>query len=545
MKRFLFPFLISVVGIIVWYPILKVFYLQDEWQGLGHIFIEGVSHPFAGANFFQLIFGEDRSLARLLGLFLFGRFPLNALPVAIFSLTFHLLNSCLVFFLANKIFKKGILSFIAAAAFMISSVSANAVYWFSTSVGTLPATTLIIIAIFNYFEYLKDGFVKRLYLVFGLLFVSLFFKEIATFLFIFLPIFSLLFKRGKVGVFVKKYWIFIIFFILLVGFRILQLKSMQGPNALFITGSSSNFSTTLLTRAILYPLTSFSLEFFPAPVLVNFARGVTSNYYPFIDVGQFDLISQTAVLDLVAAILSLIMFFVFNFFVNRERSALRVRIVFWFLFIIFSFLPYIIISKTFSYLESRYYYLSLVGASIIFSWFVSKMFESKRILFKILGISIISLYFFGQIKYLRADLGSVVKVSAERVNFIKQIDLYIKPTQNPKNIFYISSDSDYYIVGNKIPFQQGTGYTLMILSWGKLPLPGKFLTDPFLWDIGSQGYKEDNGVGFGYFSDEGELRMAIKNHNLSRSSLKAFFYDSKKEVLVDVTNQVSNEVFKK
>lgn len=545
MKKFLFPLLVFLVGLVVWSPIFKIFYLQDEWQGLGHIFVEGVRHPIAGASFIQLIFGENRSLARLLGLFLFGQFPLNALPVAIFSLVFHLLNSCLVFFLAGKFFKKRFLSLIAAFAFLVSSVSANAVYWFSTSVGTLPATTLILIAIFYYFKYLEKESTRKRYLVFGLLFVSLFFKEIGTFLFIFLPIFSLLSKREKIGVFIKKYWVFILFFVLIVGFRVFQLKSIQGPNALFITGSSQNFSLTLLIRAILYPLTSFSLEFFPAPVLLNLARNVTSNYYPFISVGQFELVSQTVVLDLIAVGLTFIISLAFVFAIRNDDKTIRQRISFWFFFIIFSFLPYVVISKTYSYLESRYYYLSMVGASILIAWFFGKLFSSRKMVLKILAMLAVALYLFIHLKYLRTDLNSEVKISAERTHFIREIGSYIKVSSNPRNIFYITSDSDYYVVGNKVPFQQGTGYTLMILAHGKIDEPNSFLTDHFLWDIGSQGYKDENGIGFGYFYDKAELAKAIRTNKISSDSLKAFFYDSKKEKLIDITDEIVGDIFKR
>src|SRR3990167_7526820 len=144
-------------GLIIWFPIFKIFYLQEEWLGLGHILVEGASHSFAGVNIIQLILGENRSLARVLGLVFFGHFRFNTPPVAIFSFALHVVNSYLVLLFARKIAKNVWVALLAGLTFLVSSVAANTVYWFSTSVGTLPATSLILLATFTYLEFLDKA----------------------------------------------------------------------------------------------------------------------------------------------------------------------------------------------------------------------------------------------------------------------------------------------------------------------------------------------------------------------------------------------------
>ena len=166
MKRNIFLFIGFLVGLslIVYWPIFGMFFLQDEWLSLGHILVEGIRHPFAGVNFIQFVFGEDRSLARILGMIFFGYFRLNTFPVAVFSLFLHTVNSYLVFLLAKKLIKNTPTSFLAGIIFLVSSVASNTVLWFGTSIGTIPATTLILSACFTYFNFMEKGKSKFLFL---------------------------------------------------------------------------------------------------------------------------------------------------------------------------------------------------------------------------------------------------------------------------------------------------------------------------------------------------------------------------------------------
>src|SRR3989344_5949416 len=70
-----------------------------------------------------------------------------------------------------------------------------------------------------------------------------------------------------------------------------------------------------------------------------------------------------------------------------------------------------------------------------------------------------------------------------------------------------------------LPFQQGSGYTLMVLYYNSGKIPKSFLKDGFLFEIGSQGYKESDNMGFGFFTDKKELEKAVTNYNLPPSSI--------------------------
>jgi len=254
---------------------------------------------------------------------------------------------------------------------------------------------------------------------------------------------------------------------------------------------------------------------------------------------QFILVAQTVVLDLLALGLTFIIFILIYFLTMRSVKAERKQIGFFVGFMLFSFLPYIVIGKSYAYLESRYFYLSTFTAAIIIAWFTKKIFEKVeapfiKLLFFLLLVCFLGVHF----KYLKNNIAGEILISQERKSFLSQLSEYVPNLSQNKNVFYITSDQNYYVEGNKIPFQQGSGYTLM--SWFYSPdrIPQNFLNEGYLYDIGAQGYREESGRGFGYFFNTDSLITAVKDSNFDKKSIYAFNYDSKKQVLLDITEEI-------
>ena len=89
----------------------------------------------------------------------------------------------------------------------------------------------------------------------------------------------------------------------------------------------------------------------------------------------------------------------------------------------------------------------------------------------------------------------MVVESQTRIKFLNQMSLLLPKLESNKNIFYITGDTDYYIVGNKVPFQQGMGYTLMVWYYHTGKIPKDLINENFLWELNSQGYKEIDNKG--------------------------------------------------
>lgn len=513
----------------VFFPLTKTFYQQDEWLGYGSYLARGIEFIFFNTkSIFGFILGEGRVLSALLYYFSFKFFPFNVVPIALFSIIFHILNTILVFVLIKKIFKKTLPAFLGSLFFAFNSVSQGAVTWPATIVGTLPSTTLIILSVFTFIVFLEKKIGKWLVLTFLLLYISLFFKETSIFLFLYLPIVSLLFERVNLKKFLSTYWPFIGFFLVDTFFRVSELRTANLQQTLFLEGSSPSYWQTLLTRAVLYPLTSFSLTFVPSEPFLCFARSLTKIYYPFIMPQQFILFAQTAVLDLLSICLTFLILTITSIFLkfsNRQENK-YIKFIIGFLF--FSFLPYILISKNYAYLESRYYYLPSFAGGIILAWLIIKIMEiinkTKIHYLKPLIVIIFILFLFSHLKYLENSISNEVAIAKERISFLIQLNQFTPSLKSDRNIFYIDSDVDFYISGNKTPFQQGMGYTLMTIYYKDGKIPQDFLKEGYLYEIGSQGYKEEGNYGFGYFTDNNQLEKTVRKYKLSKENVVSFYY---------------------
>ena len=532
--------ILIVVIVAVYFPIRNTFYQQDEWLGYGLYLAKGYETIWQSTGgFLGIIFGQGRILTNLLYFLFYKYFPLNVFPIAIFAITLHIANTLIVFFLAKKLFKNTLPAFLGSLFFAVSSVSQSAITWPAASINTLPSTTLILISLIFYFRYLENFREKWMILSFVFVYLSLFFKETGVFLFFLLPLFSLIYKKQSLGAFIKRYWYYLGPAFLIVIYRIWGFKSESGEVALFLTGSSHAYWQTLLTRAVLYPLTSFSLTFVPSEPFLWFARSLSKIYYPFIMPQQFILIAQTVVLDLLALSLTFIILILIFFLMRCSVRTERKHIGFFVGFMLFSFLPYIVIGKSYAYLESRYFYLPTFAAAIIIAWFAKKIFEKVKAPFLKLLFFLLLVYFLGvHFKYLENNISGEILISQERKSFLSQLSRYIPNLSQDKNVFFIKSDQSYYVDGNRIPFQQGTGYTLM--SWFYSPdrIPQNFLEKGYLYDIGAQGYREEDGMGFGYFFDIPSLMVAAKDNKFDKKSIYAFNYDSKKQALSDITGEI-------
>jgi len=111
--------LLVFVIIIVYWGIAKTFYQQDEWLGYGLYLAKGYETIWQSTGgFWGIIFGQGRILTNLLYFLFYKYFPLNVLPIAVFAITFHIVNTLIVFFLAKKLFKKTLPAFLGSLFFL-------------------------------------------------------------------------------------------------------------------------------------------------------------------------------------------------------------------------------------------------------------------------------------------------------------------------------------------------------------------------------------------------------------------------------------------
>lgn len=550
MKNFIAaPYIILFVVIFgLFWQLARTFYQQDEWLALGNIFTYGRDYLFLSSpNLLHILLGEGRLASRAVVYFLLGGFPFNIAPLALFAVIFHMINALLVYHLANKFFKTFWYSLFAASFFAVNSVAHQAVTWPAAAVGTLPATTLILLSFFAYFkaiggyDFARTALLGRRWIVVtaSLIYISVHFKEIGIFLFVFLPLAAFLFKKYSFYSFIRTFWMFILPFLLIVVYRVIELRLRTTPSNLYITGLDENFFSTILMRMVFYPLTSFSLMFVSGDQFLSFARAVLRQIYPFFSSSPNNiLIAQTVILDMLAIILTFLLLWFIYFLVRKEKSKDKRVVVFWLTFSFLAFLPYVVLAKDFSYLESRYYYLPMVGASFLLAWVLKRLREtlSVKIFFGLIA-PVAVLYLVLHAGVVRSAISEQIVLSNLRKNLMAQLKILVPTPKAKRNVFYISNDQNYWVDGNKIPFQQGTGYTLMVLYNNSGEIPKELLREEFLFEIGSQGYKEVGELGFGYFWDKEELDKAVRLYNLPPKSIIGLKYDSQTKKLIPTRDE--------
>ncbi|MBI2268228.1 MAG: glycosyltransferase family 39 protein [Candidatus Blackburnbacteria bacterium] len=529
----LLPFLsLAVVVVFVFKDLPQTFYQQDEWNGLGLALAEGSRSILNGVQSVISIFlGKGRLISNgIFYLFLYG-FPFQNSQMAIFAIFLHLIATSLVYFLVNRFLKNSTISFLGALFFAVNSVSHGAVTWPFVATSAVGSSIFVLLATLFFFRYIDTTKTKWLFLAGLLLYLSLWFKETGLYMFIFLPFATLIFKKYEPLIFLKKFWLFLLPFLLIVGYRVLELRLRITGSNLYITGNNDNFFLTLIIRAILYPLTSFSLMFVPGNHFIEFAREVVHDNYPFFaGAPNFVLIAQSAILDILAVVLTGFIIFVIFLFLRKEKSENINIVIFWLAFSLFSFIPYIVLAKDFSYLESRYYYVSVAGGSFLLAWLLQRLRQIiGKVGFLVFVAPLYVFFLWWHVNTVRAAISEQVVLSNIRNNFIIQLREQLPTLNAKKNIFYVTSDKNYWADTNMLPFQQGSGYTLMVLYYYSGKIPSEFLKNGYLFEIGSQGYKESGDLGFGFFWNKEELTKAMETHKLPENSIIYLSYNSKKE----------------
>lgn len=540
-KENLIPlFTLSLIILLTFWNLPRTFYQQDEWQALGHNLIEGINNLTKYSSPIQIILGEGRPLTRALNLLFFGFFKFDLVPIAIFSIIFHTLNTFLVFFLVKRISPKTFLAFFTSLFFAVNSVSHQAVTW-AAAAGTLPATTLILLSILTYFRFLEDEEKQWLYFSFGSAILSLFFKETGLFLFVFLPLLSLLFKKkATCKDFLVTHLPLFVYGGLLLTFRMIELFLRTEHVAGFV-GGGKNFIGTVIFHLILYPLTSLFQVFVPSLDLYRLTPILTKIQYKFLLGSPFiDLVAQSVVADLAAVMGSAVLLGFLIYAINRTKDEVMKRNILFALSLFFlSFLPYAVLHRESSYLSSRYFYVGGVAGGMIFGYIVIFLADLSKY-FKWVILGLVALYLYHHASIIRNDINYQVSLGNQK----KAVLLGIKkayPKLEKDNIFYVTSDKAFYgDITN--PFQNGLGYILEVWYYDSGNIPKEFLTENFLWDLGSEGYRKIGERGFGYFQDINKMIQVMKENNLSKNIVHAFYYDSKTGQILDNTQEIQERL---
>jgi len=533
-------FLLTIVIVLTFWSLPKTFYQQDEWQSLGYFLAQGPEDVLRHTTPLGSISGEGRPLSGIFYLVFLGGFKLDVVPITIFAVSNHLFNTFLVFLLANKISKNKYIGLFAASLFALNSVSHQAVTWIS-AVTTLPTTSLILLSLITYLRFLGSNKKKDLYISFVFGAISLFIKETGVFLFISFPIIYFIYRRkANFKEFFNLHLPLIIYGALFLLTRLTVLFLRTEKVAGFV-GGGENFIQLVIFHSVLYPLTSLFQIYIPPLDLYSITPAITKMQYKFL-VGSplTDLVAQSVTADMISILGAMVILGVLLLIsIKSKDKTANKNILFALALFFLSFLPYAVLNRDSSYLSSRYFYVGAVGAGILFGYIIYFLSNLNKYS-KWIVLPLVFIFLFHHASTIRSDINYQVKLGNERKAVLNGIKT-LKPTLDDKTIFYITSDKEYYgPITN--PFQNGLGYVLQIVYYDSGKVPKEFLSENFLWDLGSQGYRELGNKGFGYFQNIDKMAKKMEKNNLRVDSIHAFFIRSSDTKVLDITSDVRTRI---
>ncbi|MFA5771037.1 MAG: discoidin domain-containing protein, partial [Patescibacteria group bacterium] len=191
-------------------------------------------------------------------------------------------------------------------------------------------------------------------------------------------------------------------------------------------------------------------------------------------------------------------------------------------------------------LDSRNLYIPVLGSSIfiVVGLFLILKQNIRKTGLILLPLLLVNMYL------LFNKVNDISQVGMIRKSILQKAS-EIMPVFPRKAIVYTESDKSFYALpeDEKIfPFQSGFGQTLLIWYFDKQKLPKEFLENRFLWELTSEGYKEFQGTGFGYFRNFEKMADTLEDYKLPLSSVISFRYDSKDNSLEDMSREVRGRI---
>jgi len=534
------------IGLAIFWKLPRTFFQQDEWAILGYYsywdkahlnWLERFTHeqythiiPFS--NYFSYL--EEKF------------FGIEFAPYAFFSIFVHIINSFLVYFLAEKLIRKKSIAFLAGLFFLVNSITHQAITWIATTMGTAGATFFALLSLIFFVKYSLNDNKKTVSLFFSILclLLAIGFKETVLPLFLFFPVFWVFCKKEKT--LKNSFFTFLPFLLLGIFYLIVRfILSIVNVSTQLPGGLIQPAFFTYFFRLLSLPLKAVSQSFIPTDIIIKISDRLVLLGYPQFATNNVPnpYISQAIGADIVSYIFSIMIFFacilMYSFFKKQKKDFFSNTILIALAFIALSSFPLILIPGTagyFSLFDGRHLYLTSIFSSILlavllygfYSFFVKKLYA--KIIITFLAIALV---IFNSVR-IRGDINQLAGTALIRKSILSKT-FSLHPVLFEKTVFYVEGDTAYYGLPASekiVPFQSGFGQTLLVwYNFHGQKYPACFFKGEYLYELLSEGYKECEGRGFGYFRKRESLQKAIEQYNISLGNIIGLKYNSSAHVL--------------
>ncbi len=537
-------FLTIIIWFISYSQVPYLFFQQDELFGFGLFILKGSRIILSGLELHDAVHFVPVTMS--LSYFIYLLFNLKPEVYNIVGLFFHTFNGVLVYLLIQRILKNKLYSFLSVILFFSSSAAAELVMWPVINLNTISLTFSLFALYWLVRKEQERGYLKVFdsILISVLFLLAIFSVEYAAGMILLIPLVAIILGKNKT--IFKVLCSLIPFFIAVSAYLVLRFVSpilFQQSTVLVSEKGLGLFDKFLWLLSL--PFIYFAQIFFGEKILIDISQFFSSSIFGNTTNTQF---AESMIYKYVAFFVGLVIvtFIIWIIKVTKKVDLIHTKYLIIFLsLIIFSSLPFILVpGKAFSIFPSRYLYFGSVGYALIVP---TILYILKRIKLKkeavIFLLFIVAAIIFGTAENFQR--GTILYKTGKTRELILEDIKNTYPILSRKVIFYTESSKSYYGLPDEdkiFPFQSGLGQTLLLWYYKSENFPTSFFKDNFLWDITSQGYKEIQDRGFGYFRDYSLLIKTLKEYNLPSESIIAFSWDGKTNTLTDITEKIRKEV---
>lgn len=506
-----------ITTILAYWPVLLTYFEQDEWRVFGEQIIRSDQPP-------SYCFAIQRPLACFANWATWRTFGAEASFYGLLSLLFILAIILLFYALLRRWRLDPWRSAIAAALLPLFATGSHAITWFGAIVSGLPSYFFALLSLYLLtLDLEKPSWLKQLGVIVAAI-VSLYFKEESLWLLVMLPVTwwffsatlnqSLTIRSAFRHVTLPSVGILIL--ILLERYRQLHSASF---GQLVSTTDQSQYLKDVVTAIVSLPW-------------LHLDKVVINNQY-------LPIIAETLNLPMkaIAIIFSIVIIVAVTLLAVRDREKQYRSLLLWGLAWIFtSFLAYSVFGKVPEFLELRYYFPAQAPMALLLVLILTMKFSWQRKV-TLLGPLLLLVIVLLNIVPLQERINGSVKAGQERKRILQTVQREIGSLPNPA-IIYIEVVGEGGFNGAPmpiLPFLSGPGYAFQVLFSNDQDFR-PLLSQNFLWGWLDEGYRQENGVGFGYFRDYNSLNQALDTAGLSPQVVHAFRYE--KQQLTTITNYI-------
>ncbi|HSD98648.1 MAG TPA: hypothetical protein VLB73_03040 [Patescibacteria group bacterium] len=535
----------------------NTFFQQDEWNGFGTVIALSHGNPL---NWFSIL-GVYHFIpfSQFFIFLLYKLFGYQAQYFALVSLTLHSIATTFVYFVSRKLVKSSLIGLIIAIVFGFNANTSQAYL----HLAIFPATITCFIAVMAFLLYVVNVSKKHIFslkdalILLTLFYASISLREDGLVLILIFPLWLLLFQGIKHQIKNKKFlFVFSSGVFLFFLFRV-------------VIQIFSTFAKEVATQNYVAIVAQNLLWFFPKITAQIFINGnsllvfLLNNTQVFFGTPlSLDTVVQyllpTTLLLIFLAVLVLIFLGL-----RLEKNATSKKVI---LFGIGWTIGYSIllssVGRQMNLVESRYLYFPSFGillATIISLGSIRKLVSLRYQHFdkaiKLFLLFALIVFLANSYKDIRTTVQNDIVIGNVRKTIINSL-VRTYPTLPKKAIIFVRCKTvchknEQFGITSKavLPFSSGAGY-IFLLQYAQKNENGyadffkKQKNDTeFLWDFESEGYKESNGFGYGYFIHENLLRKAIQDYKLSKEVIIGLEYNEDTFTLRDISSQVQQEIF--